>query len=317
MENSNAQTESAKPRQTTDWLLMIRPLNCGYNPQTADSNAFQKTLENLSEEEIKQHAREEFDDLVETLRAREINIFVVEDTLEPPKPDAVFPNNWISLHEDGTVFLYPMLSAKRNAERRADIIEMLRETFQTERVVDLSANETRVLEGTGSMIFDRANRIVYACRSPRTDENLLKEFAARIDYEPIIFDAADARGAAIYHTNVMMAVGERLAIVCLAAIKNPAERKSVAEKLTQTNHEIVEISFAQMNRFAGNALEVQNRAGEKFLLMSAAARGSLDANQIERIEKYAQILSSNIETIEAVGGGSVRCMLAEIFCAKK
>lgn len=316
MENST-ENESPKPSQTTDALLMIRPASCGYNPQTAASNAFQKTLENLSDAEIKRRATEEFDDLVETLRAHDINVFVVEDTIEPPKPDAVFPNNWISLHHDGTIFLYPMLSEKRRLERRTDIIETLRQTFKVGEVVDLSREENRILEGTGSMIFDHANRIVYACLSARTDKNLLEELARRIDYEPISFTAADAAGAEIYHTNVMMSVGERLAIVCLEAIKSPAEKDLIIEKLTRTDHEIVEISFGQMNRFAGNMLEVRNRKNEKLLLMSASARQSLDANQIGRIEQHAEILSSNIETIEAVGGGSVRCMLAEIFCARK
>jgi hypothetical protein len=304
-------------RQTADSLLMIRPANCGYNPQTAASNSFQKQIEKLSAEEIQARAVKEFDNLVKLLRAHDINVFVAEDTLEPAKPDAVFPNNWISLHRDGTVYLYPLLSEKRNAERRTDIIETLRKQFQIERIVDLSDGENRILEGTGSMVFDHPNRIVYACLSPRTDKNLLGKFASLIDYKPVSFVSTDENGAEIYHTNVVMCVGERLAVICLETIRNPAERNRVAESLVKTNHELLEISCGQMNRFAGNMLEVRNNRDERFLLMSASAQQALKAHQVAVIEKYAKILSANIETLEAVGGGSVRCMLAEIFCARK
>lgn len=306
-----------KPQQTTDSLLMIRPANCGYNPQTAASNSFQKELEKLSADEIKEKARAEFDRFVEMLRAENIDVFVVADTPAPVKPDAVFPNNWISFHADGTVFLYPLLSEKRNAERRADIVENLKNHFEITETIDLSGSEKRILEGTGSMVLDRANRIVYACLSPRTDATLLEEFAARIGYEPVTFVCLDENGAAIYHTNVVMCVGEKLAVVCLDAIENSAEREKVVESLTRNNHEIVEISLAQMNRFAGNMLEVRSRENENYLIMSATARAALNEKQIEQIERHARILSAEIETIEAVGGGSVRCMLAEIFCEKK
>jgi len=304
-------------RQTADSLLMIRPANCGYNPQTAASNAFQKEIKKLSAKEIQARAAEEFDNLVEILRRQDINVFVAEDTPEPAKPDAVFPNNWISFHRDGTVYLYPLLSEKRNAERRTDIIETLKRDFQIKKIVDLSNGENRILEGTGSMVFDHPNRIVYGCLSPRTDPNLLKEFASLIDYEPVSFLAADENGASIYHTNVVMCVGERVAVVCLETIKNSAQRKSVAESLAKTSHEIIEISFAQMNRFAGNMLEVRSLQNKNYLLMSASAHESLTEKQIAVIEKHARILSANIETIEAVGGGSVRCMVAEIFCEKR
>lgn len=306
-----------KNRQTTDSLLMIRPANCGYNLQTAASNAFQKQLENLSAEEIQARAVEEFDCLTEILRASGINVFVVEDTPEPAKPDAVFPNNWISFHQDGTVFLYPMLSEKRNAERRADIIETLGEDFQIEKIVDLSENENRILEGTGSMVCDHANRKIYACLSPRTDKNLLEKFASMIDYETVTFHCLDENGLEVYHTNVVMCVGEKFAVVCLDTIENSEERETVVKNLCETNHEIIEISIEQMNRFAGNMLEVRNVKDEKFLLMSVSARQSLNEKQLAQIEKYATILSADIETIEAVGGGSVRCILAEIFCEKK
>lgn len=303
--------------QTTDSLLMIRPAACGYNRETAASNSFQKRIENLSSDAIQKRAVEEFDNLVALLRRHNINVFVIEDTPAPAKPDAVFPNNWISFHADGGVFLYPMLSEKRNAERRADIIETLKKDFQINSVVDLSNGENAVLEGTGSMVFDRANRIVYACLSPRTDEKLLKRFAATIDYSPVVFDCVDENGAAIYHTNVVMCVGETIAVVCLETIKDAAQRNVLKESLSATNHEIVEISLAQMNRFAGNMLEARNARGEKFLLMSASARDSINENQITKIERRAKILSAEIPTIEAVGGGSVRCMLAEIFCERK
>jgi len=310
-------TEIKNACQTADSLLMIRPASCGYNPQTAASNAFQKPIEKLSAEEIRARAVMEFDNLVEILRRRDINVFVVEDTPEPAKPDAVFPNNWISFHPDGTVFLYPMLSEKRNAERRTDIIETLKQDFQIGRTVDLSDGENRILEGTGSMVFDHPNRIVYACLSPRTDKILLEKFAPLIGYKPVIFVSTDENDAEIYHTNVVMCVGERLAVICLGTIKNLAERKLVAESLAKTNHETIEISFAQMNRFAGNMLEVRSRQNVNYLLMSASAHESLTEKQIDKIQRHARILSANVETIEAVGGGSVRCMLAEIFCKKK
>lgn len=306
-----------KLRQTTDSLLMIRPANCGYNVQTAASNAFQKQIENLSAEEIQTRAVKEFDRLTAILRAQNINVFVVEDTPEPAKPDAIFPNNWISFHQDSTVFLYPMLSEKRNAERRADIIETLRQNFQIKKVIDLSAGENQILEGTGSMVCDHANRIIYACLSPRTDEKLLGKFASMIGYNVVSFNCFDENGAVIYHTNVVMCVGEKLAIVCLDTIKNSDERNLLTKSLIETNHEIIEISIEQMNRFAGNMLEVHNNKNEKFLLMSVSAHKSLNKKQLTQIEKHAKILSADIETIEAVGGGSVRCMLAEIFCEKK
>lgn len=304
-------------RQTTDSLLMVRPASFGFNEQTASSNAFQKSPGNLSAEEVRRRARAEFDNLVEILHAHEINVFVVEDTPAPPKPDAVFPNNWISFHHDGTIFLYPMLSEKRRAERRADIIETLRQKFQIEKTIDLSIGEAAMLEGTGSMVCDHANRIIYACLSPRTNENLLRKFASMIDYEPIVFRCLNDEGAEIYHTNVVMCVGERLAVICLDTIKNPEERNSVIQRLTETNHEIIEISVGQMNRFAGNMLEVRNNQNKSYLLMSASAHKSLTAEQAAKIKNHAEILPANIETIETIGGGSVRCMLAEIFCGKK
>ncbi len=306
-----------KARQTTDSLLMIRPANCGFNPQTAQSNSFQKQIEKLSAEEIQARAAAEFDNLAELLRRHDINIFVVEDTPAPVKPDAVFPNNWVSFHSGGTVFLYPMLSEKRNAERRADIIENLEGHFQIRETVDLSNAENQILEGTGSMVCDHANKIIYACLSPRTDKILLEKFSSLIGYEPITFVCLDAAGAEIYHTNVVMCVGEKLAIICLDTIKNFTERNLVRETLIKTNHEIMEITLEQMNQFAGNMLEVRNNQGKNYLLMSASAHESLNENQLKQIQKYAEILSADIKTIEAVGGGSVRCMLAEIFCEKR
>lgn len=210
-----------------------------------------------------------------------------------------------------------MLSPNRNAERRPDIIENLKQHFHIRRVVDLAAGENRVLEGTGSMVCDYANRIIYACLSPRTDKDMLHEFASRIGYTPLAFVCLDEAGAEIYHTNVVMCVGEKLAVVCLNTIKNLEQRKSVRETLAKTNHEVIEISVAQMNRFAGNMLEVRSKQGTNYLVMSASAHESLDENQISQIERHAEILSADIKTIETIGGGSVRCMLAEIFCEKK
>jgi len=304
-------------RQTTNSLLMIRPANCAYNPQTAASNSFQKLIEKISAEEIQARAAKEFDNVVKLLRQRDINVFVFEDTPAPPKPDAVFPNNWVSFHADGTVYLYPMLSEKRNAERRADIIETLKANFQIEKIIDLSSGENRILEGTGSMVCDHANKIIYACLSPRTDKDLLEKFASLIGYKTVSFVCLDEASAEIYHTNVVMCVGTQLAIVCLETIKNTKEEKFVRESLINTSHEIVEISVEQMNQFAGNMLEVRSNQNKNYLLMSVSAHKSLNKKQIEQIEKHAEILSSDIATIEAVGGGSVRCMVAEIFCEKR
>ena len=272
--------------QYTSNLLMVRPASFQFNYETAVSNAFQKSLEGLSADAIKQKAIEEFDAYVAKLRANNINVTVIQDTEEPAKPDAIFPNNWISLHENGTVFLYPMLTENRRHEIRTEILEELKTRFIVNKVNDITAsvNEGKFLEGTGSIIFDHLHN---------AQDNL------------------------VYHTNVMLTIGDTFAVICLESIKNKSEQTFVKNRLESTGHEIIDISFEQMNAFAGNMLQVQNTDGKTFLVMSATSLKSLTPEQIAQIEKHTTILSVEIPTIETIGGGSARCMLAEIYLEEK
>ena len=242
-------------------------------------------------------------------------IRVVEDTDLPRKPDAIFPNNWVSFHEDGTVVLYPMCAENRRSERRMEIIEALGTEFRIEKIVDLShfENEGRFLEGTGSIMFDHENKIAYACLSPRTDAALFDEVSQTLGYTPISFRAVDAKGRAIYHTNVMMCIGVGFAVICLESIENAEEKETVVESLKRSGLEIIDISFEQMNKFAGNMLEVSGKNGKVFLVQSQRAFDSLRKEQIAVLEKYCELLPIPIPTIETIGGGSARCMMAEIF----
>lgn len=296
--------------QTTNFILLVRPANFGFNEETRSSNAFQrKLLEDAGT--VKQKAVAEFDGFALALRSHGVNVFVFDDPISPAKTDAVFPNNWVSFHSDGTVVLYPMLSPNRRHERRADIIESLREHFEITNVIDLSTYEGDgcFLEGTGSIVFDHANKIAYASLSPRTDRGLFIQLCEELKYSPITFTARDQDGSAIYHTNVMMCVGERFAVVCLESITDAYERSIISAKLGATGHEIIDIDFDQMNNFAGNLLAL----GDGLLVMSQSAFGSLTAKQKLTLEKYSELLPLAIPTIETVGGGSARCMIAEIF----
>jgi hypothetical protein len=295
-------------------LLMIRPASFGFNPQTAASNAFQQPVEG----EVAAQARDEFDKMVIGLQAHEIAVTVVEDTPEPVKTDAVFPNNWFSTHGDGTVVLYPMESEMRRRERRPEVVERLRAQFQVEHVVDLTGyeQEDRYLEGTGSLVFDHAHRKVYACRSSRTNVALVEQLAQKLGYQAVVFQAFDAQGKAIYHTNVLMCIGQKFAVVCLEAIPEE-DIDRVLDSLNQDGHQIIAISFWQMEGFAGNMLEVQNVHGEPYLLMSQAAFERLVPGQVNAIGEFAEPLPIQIPTIEKVGGGSVRCMVAGIHLPKK
>ncbi|HFA47912.1 MAG TPA: amidinotransferase [Bacteroidetes bacterium] len=301
--------------QTTSNILMVRPANFGFNEETAASNAFQSKNEKLKSSEISQKAIAEFDALVEKLRAAGVHIIVVEDTPVPVKPDAVFPNNWITFHQNGTVITYPMLSEKRRLERREDIIDLLVADFHISKKIELEDYEKDglILEGTGSLILDRPNRLAYACLSPRTAPRLLSRFCEIADYEPVAFHSVDGQGLEIYHTNVMMAMGETFVVICLETIKNEKELALLKEKFAATNKEIIEISLGQMMHFAGNMLQVRNAKGKTFLVMSSQAHASLHPPQIQQIEKHTQILHSPIPVIEQHGGGSVRCMMAEVF----
>ena len=288
-------------KQTTSQLMMVRPASFQFNIETAVSNAFQKSLENLSAEEIKQKAVAEFDAYVEKLRQHGVDVLVIQDTTEPQKPDAIFPNNWISMQANGTVYLYPMCTPNRRLEKRLEIVEELKSIFKINEVIDLSAyeNQHQFLEGTGSIIFDH----VAHC--------------AQLNYEPISFFSEDENEHLVYHTNVMLTIGNGFAVICLASIKNEDEREKVLKSFDETNHEIIDISFEQMNAFAGNMLQVENVAGDTFLVMSKTAFNSLEQPQTQQIQKYTKILSVEIPTIETIGGGSARCMLAEIYLEKK
>lgn len=307
-----------KNKQTTSTLLMIRPVRFGFNEQTAESNAFQNKSDNKAED-IQQKALEEFDNFVDLLRANGVKVIVVNDTAEPHTPDSIFPNNWVSFHANGDVLLYPMQAENRRLERREDIIRKIEEDYTVNHVIDLSRFEVqnKFLEGTGSMVLDRENKIAYACLSPRTDKEVLETFAKREDYEAITFDAVDSQGKAIYHTNVLMCIGSSYAVICLDAIKDEIERGQLLDSFKNTGKEVVEITFDQMNHFAGNMLEVENSNGEKLLVMSKQAYQSLQPGQIAILEKYVRVIYSDISTIETHGGGSARCMLAEVHLQPK
>ena len=294
---------------------MIRPTRFESNPLTAESNRFQgKTSATPAEQHVA--ALKEFDSLVIFLRDHGIEVIVVDDTDEPHTPDSIFPNNWVSFHADGRVVLYPMEAENRRTERRTDIVQNLdtEHDFHVSELVDLSHHEANghYLEGTGSMVLDRVNRIAYACLSSRTQLDALGDFAQRMDYEVVAFDAVDRDGVPIYHTNVLMNIGEQVAVVCGEAISSDEQREAVLERISATGHSVVSLNFDQLDAFAGNMLELRTSAGERLIAMSQQARESLDDSQLAVLEANGKVLSVPIENIESSAGGSVRCMLAEI-----
>lgn len=299
-------------QQTTSTILMIRPVNFGFNEQTAGSNAFQNR--NAAQQEVQDKALAEFDNLVNVLRGNSVEVIVIDDTPEPHTPDSIFPNNWVSFHADGNVFLYPMMAENRRLERREDIIMDLEDEFKIKHVIDLSRfeHEHKFLEGTGSMVLDRENKIAYACLSPRTDKDVLDLFCEQSGYKPMLFDAVDGNGMAIYHTNVLMCIGSKFAVICLDSIADEQEINAVIASLNNTQKEIVDITFDQMNHFAGNMLELKNKEGESLLVMSKSAFQSLTELQRSTLGKYCKLLYADISTIENNGGGSARCMIAEV-----
>ncbi|GAA4369240.1 arginine deiminase-related protein [Hymenobacter saemangeumensis] len=305
--------------QSARTVFLVRPARFAFNEETALSNHFQQALSGLGEEAVQARAFAEFDAAVARLRSRGVQVLVFDDTPTPAKPDAVFPNNWLTLHPDGTVLLYPMCAANRRPERRPDILAALGQQFAIREVVDLSDHEQqgRFLEGTGSIIFDHEHRLAYACVSPRTDAALFGEVAGRLGYRPVAFHSHDARGQEIYHTNVMMCVGARFAVLCVESISDASERAAVVDSLTATGHEIVAISLAQVARFAGNMLTVQPAASPELLVMSQSAYDALTTGQRQTLEQYCELLPLPIPTIETIGGGSARCMLAEVFLPAK
>lgn len=292
---------------------MIRPASFGFNEQTAESNAFQQSQAAIPESA--QAALKEFDAFADLLKSKGVDVHIINDTIEPHKPDAIFPNNWISFHDNGDVLLYPMQAENRRLERREDIVRKLEEQFTVKHIIDLSRFEleNKFLEGTGSMVLDRENLIAYACISPRTDKEVLDAFCKHLNYTPVTFTATDAHQQAIYHTNVMMCVGKQFAVVCLDSIKDENERQTVTKSLTDAGKEIVDITLEQMNHFAGNMLEVQGTDGKSLLVMSKSAHQSLTTSQTDQLQQYAEIVSADLTTIETLGGGSARCMLAEIY----
>ncbi len=298
---------------------MIRPVAFRMNEQTAVNNYYQKVIDGLSPETVNAKAQEEFDTFVNKLRMVGVDITVVDDTLEPSTPDSIFPNNWISFHESGDVALYPMFAENRRLERREEILDILEDKgFVVNEIMDYSSAEEDgfFLEGTGSVVLDRENDKAYCALSPRADEELFIEFCEDFEYTPVIFEAFQTVGTErklIYHTNVMMCVADTFAVICADCIDDKKERKMVLDSLKSDGKEIILITEDQMNNFAGNMLELQGTDERRYLVMSASAHKSLTKKQIAQLEEHITILSSSLDTIEACGGGSARCMMAEIF----
>ncbi len=314
-------TESQIPEsQLANAVLMIRPVRFMSNPQTLESNAFQVEPDATPAEQ-QQLALSEFDGLVSALEGAGVRTFVFPDTHEPHTPDAVFPNNWVSFHADGRVVLYPMEAPNRRGERRLDVIECLdrEHGFHVSEVIDLSWHERdgNFLEGTGSMVLDRVNRIAYACLSSRTQLDALGDFAQRLDYEVIAFEAVDRAGQPIYHTNVLMMVGEKLAVLCAEAIPDGAQRAAVLDSLERTGHRLLVLSYAQLESFAGNMLELKGRDGRRVVAMSRQAYDALNEEQRDLLRANGDVVTAAIDNIELSAGGSVRCMLAEIHLPGK
>jgi hypothetical protein len=304
--------------QVTDTILMIRPASFGYNSETAVNNFFQSRT---SEEqgELQEAALKEFDGMVQALKDNEIEVLVVNDTPEPPKPDAIFPNNWLATSPEGIVSVFPLFAQSRRVEKREDILKMLAEKFIVKDLHDWTEYEPegKFLEGTGSMVMDYDDKVIYACYSPRTDLSVLEKFANANGYRAIVFLATDKDGNAVYHTNVVMTVGEKFAILCEEAIEEEWELIAIRQLLETTDHEIIPITRKQMHAFAGNMLEVKNKKGENFLVMSQRAFDALTTEQKEKLSVFSKLLPIAVPTIEKVEGGSVRCMMTEIFLEKR
>ncbi len=296
--------------QATNNILMIRPVRFSFNEETSGSNAFQNAAARA--DDTQQKALDEFNNMVTLLEENGIDVMVVDDTTEPHKPDSIFPNNWISFHDDGLVGLYPMQAVNRRLERRADIVEMISDKFELKDIIDFteSEKENKFLEGTGSMVLDRENKICYACLSPRTHADMLTQFCNAFGYTLVSFTARDNGGLLIYHTNVVMCVGTKFIVICMEAIADENEKKRIRES---TNKTIIEITLEQLHHFAGNMLELVNKHGEHLLVMSEQAYSSLLPAQIATLNAFARILPVQLYTIESNGGGSARCMMAEIF----
>ncbi|HLT34440.1 MAG TPA: arginine deiminase-related protein [Aquaticitalea sp.] len=308
--------------QTTNTILMIRPVSFRMNEQTAVNNYFQEDL-NIKNAEINAKAQAEFDSFLETLRNAGVNVIVEQDDRLRDTPDSIFPNNWVSFHENGDAAIYPMFAENRRKERREEVFDNLEKAgFHVENVVDYTSAEEDgyFLEGTGSVVLDRANGKAYCALSPRADEELFIEFCEDFEYTPVVFIAnqtVEGKRLPIYHTNVMMCIGETFAVVCMECIDDKHDRKNVLKHLKQDGKEIIEISEAQMGQFAGNMLQVRGQNDKRYLVMSKTAHDSLNSMQISKISMHCDILYSDVQTIETCGGGSVRCMMAEVFLPRK
>lgn len=298
---------------------MIEPVNFGFNAETAENNFFQKDAET---ENTQEKALQEFNNFVGKLRAKKINVITVKDNPDSYTPDSIFPNNWVSFSENGSAFLYPMFAKNRRLERRTEVLDVVKNAgFNLKEIVDLSApeKEGQFLEGTGSIIFDHDSKLAYGSVSLRLDEKLFRDLCEKIGYEPVVFHSfqnAMGKRLPIYHTNVMMCVGEKFVIICLDSIDHEIETEKIIEVIKNSGKELIEISDGQMNQFAGNMLQLKNTDGKAFLIMSESARNSLVPDQIAKIENYCEIISADLSTIETNGGGSARCMLAEVFLPK-
>ncbi len=292
--------------------MLVWPASFGFNEETARNNAFQKITALQNDSLAK--ARIEFNQFNTLLKQNGVNTFVINDNPKPKKPDAIFPNNWVTFHPNGRVILYPMYAENRRLERRRKILDEIQQSFDLTEVIDISHHETsdNFLEGTGSMIFDHINKKVYACLSARTSLSILKEVAALLGYEPVHFHAVDKNGLAIYHTNVMMAIGTGFVVICLECIIDGSERKMLLNHFEDSALHVIEITMDQMNTFAGNMLEVKGK-DEQLIICSQQALGSLTFQQKQSLSNYGRILAADVPTIESIGGGSVRCMMAEIF----
>lgn len=310
-------------KQTTNSILMIRPVAFRMNEQTAVNNYYQKVLDDLSFETVNAKAQEEFDAFVNKLRMVGVDVIVVEDTKTPDTPDSIFPNNWISFHENGDVALYPMFAENRRHERREDVLDILEDQgFVINNIMDYTSAEEDgyFLEGTGSILLDRQNDKAYCALSPRADEELFIEFCEDFEYTPVIFEAfqtVNGERKLIYHTNVMMCLGETFAVICADCIDDKKERKMVLDSLRGDEKEVILITEDQVNNFAGNMLEVKGSDDRRYLVMSKSAHQSLTKKQVAQLEEHVTILSSSLDTIEACGGGSARCMMAEVFLPKE
>lgn len=301
---------------TTSKVFMVRPARFTANEETAVNNYFQKGISSEAMTDLSNKAIEEFDSLVSILRANDVDVIVLQDTPDPFTPDSIFPNNWFSSHITGELVLYPMFATNRRLERKPSALRLLRDKTNYRRIINLTHYETenQFLEGTGSLVLDRDKNIAYCCRSPRSSENVLAHFCTQMNFQPVVFDATDKMDRPIYHTNVMMSIGLQLAIICREAIKDKKERDSVTTQLLATGKIIVDISLDQLDHFAGNMLEVKSRNGNPLMVMSTTALNSLTAQQKQTISTFTKIISVNLNTIETYGGGSARCMIAEIFC---